>query len=138
MNFFESEVFAYKNNKLYCEQVPVDDVTESVGTPVYLYSKNYFVSRYREFADAFKEINHSVYYSVKSNFNLNVIKIFYDCGSSVDVNSEGELFRALKAGINPGKIIFTGVGKTHDEIKSAITAKCKINKSRISSGSLPD
>jgi len=128
MKFFESEVFVYKNNKLYCEQIPVDDVTESVGTPVYLYSKNYFVSRYREFADAFKEINHSVYYSVKSNFNLNVIKIFYDRGSSVDVNSEGELFRALKAGVNPGKIIFTGVGKTRDEIKSAIVQNVKLIK----------
>lgn len=128
MKYFDSDIFIYKNNKLHCEGVPVGSVSELTGTPVYLYSKKYFVSRYKEFEEAFKEIRHSVYYSVKSNFNLNVIKIFYDGGSGVDVNSEGELFRALKAGVNPDRIIFTGVGKTREEISSAISHNVKLIK----------
>ena len=120
MNFFESEYFPYKLNQLYCEEVPVKDIIKKTGTPVYIYSRKFFIDRYNEFSSAFKEINHTVFYSAKANFNLNVIKIFIQTGAGVDVNSEGELFRALKAGADPQKTILAGVGKTADEIKLGI------------------
>ncbi|MBZ0198900.1 MAG: diaminopimelate decarboxylase [Ignavibacteriaceae bacterium] len=117
MDFFESEIFTYKNNELYCEDVPVTEIAEKIGTPVYIYGKIFFEDRYREFTDAFKEVKHTIFYASKSNFNLSVIKTFTDLGSGVDVNSEGELYRALKVGVNPKKIILTGVGKSANEIK---------------------
>jgi diaminopimelate decarboxylase len=113
----ESTNFNYKNNRLYCEDVSVDEIVRQVGTPVYIYSKSYFQDRYTEFSNAFSSINNTIFYAAKSNFNLSVIKTFLDLGSGVDVNSEGELIRALKAGATPGKIILTGVGKTAREIK---------------------
>lgn len=128
MQTIDSEYFHYSSNKLYCEEVEVSSIVQQTGTPVYIYSKKYFTTRYNEFTEAFKEIDHSIFYSVKSNYNLNVIKIFADCGSGVDVNSEGELFRAIKAGITPDKIIFTGVGKTQEEIAAAIKDSVKLIK----------
>lgn len=113
----ESTNFTYRNERLYCEDVPVHEIIREVGTPAYIYSKRYFTERYTEFTQAFNSINHTIFYAAKSNFNLNVIKTFLDLGSGVDVNSEGELIRALKAGASPDKIILTGVGKTPREIK---------------------
>ncbi len=117
MDFFESEIFTYKNSELYCDRLPVSEIAEKLGTPVYIYGKKFFEDRYREFTEAFKEVKHTIFYATKSNFNLNVIKTFTDLGSGVDVNSEGELYRALKVGVNPKKIILTGVGKSTREIK---------------------
>ena len=117
MYLFNSSYFTYKNNELYCENVPVKKILSEVGTPAYIYSKNFFVDRYKEFTEAFKEIPHTIYFAAKSNFNLNVIKTFVDLGSGVDVNSEGELKRALLAGAVPQKLILTGVGKTLNEIR---------------------
>src|SRR3990172_8870942 len=134
MRIFDSEYFHYNLDKLFCENVEINSITNQTGTPVYIYSKKHFTSRYKEFSEAFKEIERSIFYSVKSNYNLNVIKIFSDCGSGVDVNSGGELFRAIKAGIKPVKIIFTGVGKTAEEITFAIKHNVKLIKAE----SLPE
>ncbi len=120
MEYFESDYFHYKNNQLYCEEIPIQKIAEETGSPTYVYSKNYFIDRYKEFDKAFKELNHKIFFACKSNFNLSVIKAFVDAGSGVDVNSEGELLRALKVGVNPQKIIMSGVGKTPEEIKLAI------------------
>jgi diaminopimelate decarboxylase len=120
MDYFKSEYFPYRLNQLHCEEVPVKDIIEKTGTPVYIYSKKFFIDRFNELNNAFKEIEHRVFYSVKANFNLNVIKIFIQSGAGVDVNSEGELFRALKAGADPRNTILAGVGKTADEIKLGI------------------
>jgi diaminopimelate decarboxylase len=121
MNYFKSNYFVYKQDRsLYCENVSVKDVINKTGTPVYIYSKKFFVDRYKEFSDAFQEINHKIYYSVKANFNLSVINTFYKIGAGIDVNSEGEFYRAYKAGVDPKKMLMTGVGKTKDEIKLAI------------------
>jgi diaminopimelate decarboxylase len=117
MYLFDSSYFTYKNNELYCESVPVKKILAEVGTPAYIYSKNFFLDRYREFTLAFKEIPHKIFYAAKSNFNINVIKTFVDLGSGVDVNSEGELKRALLAGVDPQKLILTGVGKSLNEIR---------------------
>jgi len=121
MDYFKSEYFTYSlDNTLYCDKVPVQDIIKKTGTPVYIYSKKFFEDRYKEFTQAFREVKHKVFYSVKANFNLNVIKTFYDLGSGIDVNSEGEFYRAYKAGVDPKKILMTGVGKTPDEIRLAI------------------
>ena len=120
MKYFDSDYFTYKNDNLYCEDVLVSEIAEKFGTPTYIYSKNYLIDRYNEFNEAFKDIKHTIFYACKSNFNISIIKTFGDLGSGVDVNSEGELFRALKAGINPKKLILSGVGKTPEEIKLGI------------------
>lgn len=117
MNLFESSHFTYKSDELFCENVSVKKIIHEVGTPAYIYSKNFFIDRYKEFSDAFHGIPHTIFYAAKSNFNLNVIKTFIDIGSGVDVNSEGELKRALLAGADPKKLILTGVGKTLNEIR---------------------
>jgi len=120
MNYFNSEYFTYKGNKLFCEDVPVEKLADEFGTPAYIYSKKYFVDRFNELNGALGNIKHSVFFACKSNFNLSVIKIFVELGSGVDVNSEGELYRALKAGAKPENIIMSGVGKTENEIKLAL------------------
>lgn len=120
MNYFNSKYFTYKNNELYCEGMSLKDILRETGTPAYVYSQNYFIDKYNELDSAFNEIDHNIFYAVKSNFNLSVIKTFADIGGGVDVNSEGELIRALKVGVPNDKIIFSGVGKTYDEIKIAL------------------
>lgn len=117
MNLLDSPYFTYKSDELFCENVSVKKIINEVGTPAYIYSKNFFIDRYKEFTEAFKEVPHTIFFAAKSNFNLNVIKTFVDLGSGVDVNSEGELKRALLAGADPNKIILTGVGKSLNEIR---------------------
>ncbi len=128
MKLFEEGTFKYNGDKLFCENVSVEEIINSVGTPAYIYSKNFFEDKYKEFDSAFENIKHSIFYACKSNFNLNVIKIFASFGSGIDVNSGGELFRAIKAGVEPQKIILSGVGKTKDEIKLALEHKIKLIK----------
>jgi diaminopimelate decarboxylase len=121
MEYFKSEYFTFGlDNSLYCDKVPVKEIINKTGTPVYIYSKKFFEDRYKEFSQAFQGVKHKVFYSVKANFNLNVIKIFYDLGSGIDVNSEGEFYRAFKAGVDPKKMLMTGIGKTPDEIRLAL------------------
>ncbi|GAB4126660.1 MAG: diaminopimelate decarboxylase [Ignavibacteriales bacterium] len=116
MKYFDSKYFHYKISELHCENVPVRKLISTFGTPAYIYSKNFFVDRYKEFDKAFEKINHKIFFASKSNFNLNVIKIFSDLGAGIDVNSSGELYRAITAGVDPKNILLTGVGKTKDEI----------------------
>ncbi len=117
MKKFENDAFAYREGRLYCEETPVDSIVEKVGTPVYIYSRKFFENRFAEFTKAFSEIDHKIFFAVKSNFNINVIRIFYNAGAGLDVNSAGEFFRAVKAGAKPADMILTGVGKTAEEIE---------------------
>jgi len=117
MNIFDSSYFTYKSDELFCENVSTKKIIHEIGTPAYIYSKKFFVDHYKEFLDAFHEIPLTIFFAAKSNFNLNVIKTFVDLGSGVDVNSEGELKRALLAGAAPDKLILTGVGKSLNEIR---------------------
>ena len=117
MHYIETEFIKYKNDQLYVDEINVAELAKEFGTPLYVYSKNHFIKQYKEFNNAFKNINHKVFYAMKANFNLSVINTFVKLGSGVDANSEGELFRALKTGVNPSKIILTSVGKTKSEIK---------------------
>lgn len=116
MHYFENEQIKYKNNQLYVEDTSVNELAKKFDTPLYIYSKNHFINQYKDFENAFKNINHKIFYAMKANFNLSVINTFVKLGSGVDVNSEGELYRALKTKVDPSKIILTSVGKTKNEI----------------------
>jgi diaminopimelate decarboxylase len=117
MHYLETEYIKYKNNKLYVEDINVNELAKEFDTPLYIYSNNHFINQYRQFENAFKDINHKIFYAMKANFNLSVINTFVKLGSGVDANSEGELYRALKTGVDPLKVILTSVGKTKNEIK---------------------
>lgn len=117
MDYLSSGYFKYKNNKLHCEDVGLAKLANKFGTPLFVYSKNFFVDKFKELDNAFNNINHKIYFASKANFNLSVIKTFYKLGSGIDVNSAGEFHRALKAGVSPKDMLLTGVGKTDEEIK---------------------
>ena len=123
MHYFETEFIKYKNNQLYIEEVSAEELIKKHGTPLYVYSRNHFITQYKKFNTAFKEIDHQIFFAMKSNFNLSVIDTFVKLGSGVDVNSEGELFRALKTNVASDKIILTGVGKTKNEIRLGLEKK---------------
>src|SRR6476660_4375416 len=116
------DFFRYRNGELYCEDVPAEKIAREVGTACYVYSKATFLHHYRQIAEAFKPINATVCYSVKSCGNLNILKFLAQEGCGFDVTSGGELFRALQAGGDPKKIIYAGVGKTDEEIADGINA----------------
>jgi diaminopimelate decarboxylase len=112
--------FVYKDEKLYCEELSIDTISREVGTPFYLYSLNTLRRHYHVFDKAFEEIPHLICFSTKANSNIAILKVFVDEGSGLDIVSGGELFRALKTGIDPKKVVFAGVGKTKEEIKYAL------------------
>ena len=116
------DFFNYKNGELYCEDVPAETIAREVGTPVYVYSKATLLHHYRQVADAFKPVNATICYSIKSSGNVNLCKVLAEAGCAFDVTSGGELYRALQAGGDPAKIIYAGVGKTDEEIKEALEA----------------
>lgn len=120
MKFYENNFIRYENSTLMCENVSCVDLAAKFGTPLYVYSKNFMIEKYKEFSNAFSKIDYKIFYATKANFNLNVMKIFADQGCGIDVNSGGELYRALKAGINPSEMLLTGVGKTAEEIKMGL------------------
>ncbi len=106
----------YNKNKLYCEDVPVAEVARKVGTPFYLYSQSTLERHFKTFDMAFGVLPHLTCYAVKANSNLAILSLFRRLGAGFDIVSGGELQRALKAGADPRKIVFSGVGKTPDEI----------------------
>ena len=116
------DFFNYKNGELYCEDVPAERIAREVGTPAYVYSKATLLHHYRQVAEAFKPLNATICYSIKSCGNINICKVLAAEGCGFDVTSGGELFRALQAGGDPKKIIYAGVGKTDQEIADAINA----------------
>jgi diaminopimelate decarboxylase len=113
--------FQERNGELYAEGVPLRTVAERVGTPCYVYSLATLRRHFRVFDEAFESIPHLVCFSVKANSNLAVLRALAREGSGFDIVSGGELFRALKAGADPGKVVFSGVGKTVAEIRYALT-----------------
>lgn len=112
--------FEYRNGELYCEGVPVKTVAQRVGTPFYLYSSNTLMNHYRAFDKAYAGIPHLVCFALKSNSNSAILRLLGREGCGADLVSGGELFRALRAGIDPAKIVFAGVGKRRDEIEYAL------------------
>jgi diaminopimelate decarboxylase len=112
--------FQYRGNELFCEEVPVRGIAETVGTPLYLYSLNTLENHFRAFQNAFSGIDHLICFSVKANSNISILRIFIRMKGGVDVVSGGELFRSMKAGASPDKIVYSGVGKREDEIEYAL------------------
>ena len=115
--------FKYINQKLFVENSSILNIIKKNKTPFYLYSDKQIEENYLNFTKAFKNINPLVCFSTKSNANLVILKKLKKLGSGADVVSGGELLKALKAGIKPNKIVFSGVGKTEEEIKLAINKK---------------
>lgn len=112
--------FQYTDNELWCERVPVSDIAREVGTPFYLYSHATLRQHFKAFEDAFADMKHLTCFSMKSNSNLAILRLFAQEGGGVDIVSGGELYRALKAGVEPEKIVFSGVGKQVEDIEYAL------------------
>ena len=115
--------FKYKKNNLFCEGVKVEEICKNFNTPFYLYSSKTLINNYKLLHKMLNGINFLIAYSVKANSNLSVLKTFAKCGAGADVVSIGELKKALKAGISNNKIVYSGVGKTKDEIAFALKNK---------------
>lgn len=112
--------FHYKNNELYAEDVAIKDIVAQVGSPVYVYSYATLARHFKSFDEAFTEMPHTICYSMKANSTRSVIRTFVNLGGGVDIVSGGELYRALKAGVDPRKVVYSGVGKSDDEIEYAL------------------
>lgn len=117
MDFFE-----FRDGELWSEQVRVRDLAERFGTPLYVYSTRTLVRHYQAFDLALQGLEHLTCFSVKANANVNLLRLMGGLGAGVDIVSGGELYRALKAGIDPRKIVFSGVGKQAHEIRQALAA----------------
>jgi len=115
--------FKYLKEKLFIENTSVLSIINKNKTPFYLYSENQIKENYLNFAKVFKNINPLICFAAKANTNLTIMKILGKLGSGADVVSSGELLKALKAGIKPNKIVFSGVGKSEEELKLAIKKK---------------
>ncbi len=114
--------FNYKNGKMFCEDVPLEKIAAEVGTPFYCYSNETLLRHYKVFDDAFAEIDHLVCFAVKANSNLGLLRELVKAGAGCDIVSGGELYRALKAGCDPKKLVYAGVGKTEEEIEYALNS----------------
>ena len=115
--------FLYKTDELYCEEVPLRLIAEQIGTPCYVYSLATLSHHFTTFDSAFKDVAHLTCYSVKANSNVAILKLFGSLGGGVDIVSGGELYRARKADIPPERIVYSGVGKTVEEIDFALREK---------------
>ena len=116
------DYFEYRNGELFCEDVPVSTIAKKVGTPFYLYSYGTFERHFLVFDGAFGNMPHLVCYSLKANPGGALVKCVAKFGGGADIVSGGELYRALRGGIPAGRIVFSGVGKSEEELRYAINA----------------
>ena len=112
--------FQYRGGELYAEDVPVSEIASRFGTPCFIYSKATLIRHYHAYADALTDIPHLVCYGMKANSNLAVLQILANEGAGFDIVSAGELERVLKAGGDPSKVVFSGVGKQQHEMRRAL------------------
>ncbi|MEW5801334.1 MAG: diaminopimelate decarboxylase [bacterium] len=117
MNYFQ-----YVNNELYAEGVSIREIVSQVGTPLYIYSQKTLERHFRAYDSAFGDIDHLICFAVKANSSLAVLNLLAGLGAGADIVSGGELYRALKAGIQPEGIVYAGVGKTRQEMEAALRA----------------
>jgi diaminopimelate decarboxylase len=117
MNYFE-----YKHDHLYAEEIAISELARRFGTPLYVYSARTLRRHFRVFDEAFAGTDHLICYAMKALSNLSILKLFASMGSGFDIVSVGELMRCLKVGADPRKIVFSGVGKTDEEIAAALEA----------------
>ncbi len=116
-------MFSYKNGEFYAEDVPVSEIADQVGTPCYVYSYKFIEDTCNEYKEAFSKIEPIICYSAKANSNLSILKVFSSLDCGFDIVSVGELKKVLKIGADPKKIVFSGVGKTKEEIIAATRAE---------------
>jgi diaminopimelate decarboxylase len=121
-----TEAFHYHNRELYCDQVSLREIAQEVGTPAYVYSGERLVTRYRAFDRALGSYPHMICYSVKANGNLHLLRLLARQGAAFDIVSGGELYRVLQAGGRPSRIVFSGVGKTAEEIDYALRSGIRL------------
>ena len=116
------EPYFYRDNELTVEGVTLSDIAKKEGTPCYVYSSAAILERYYAYDKAFGNAPHQVCYAVKANSNLSLLRMLADVGAGFDIVSGGELFRVLKAGGDPAKVVFSGVGKSREEVEYAIAS----------------
>ncbi|HKB00824.1 MAG TPA: diaminopimelate decarboxylase [Gemmataceae bacterium] len=114
--------FQYRDRVLHCEGVPLAELAETYGTPLFVYSRATLLHHLNQIQTAFAEASPIICFSIKTNANIHIARLMADHGSGFDVTSGGELYRALKADADPRKIVFAGVGKTNDEMRYALQA----------------
>jgi diaminopimelate decarboxylase len=114
--------FNYQAGELYCENVPLRTIAKAVGTPFYVYSAATLTNHFQVFNAAFAGFPHIVCFAVKANANLAILGLFARLGAGADIVSGGELYRARQAGMDPAKIVYSGVGKRPEEIRDALKA----------------
>lgn len=112
--------FKYQNGEFYCEDVKIRDIATQFDTPLYVYSKNMIIERFKTINDAFSLVKHIICFALKANSNMEILRLMANLGAGGDVVSGGELSLVLKAGIPANKIVYASVGKTDKEIKFAI------------------
>lgn len=112
--------FYYEGGGLRCEGVALDEIARAAGTPTYVYSHSAIERAYRELDEAFSGLDHLVCYAVKANGNLAVLRALASLGAGADIVSGGELYRAMRAGFDPKKVVFAGVGKTETELMAGL------------------
>jgi diaminopimelate decarboxylase len=113
-------MFHYSGQDLYCENVPLADIAHEAGTPAYVYSSAAILGNYRAYDEAFGDLPHAVCYAVKANSSLAVLALLAQAGAGFDIVSGGELYRVMRAGGDPSKVVFSGVGKTAGEVDYAL------------------
>src|SRR5437764_7824785 len=105
-------MFHYQSDTLYCEGTPLSDIVKRTGTPAYIYSSKTILDNFHAYDDALAGMPHTVLYAAKANSSLGILSLLAKAGAGFDIVSAGELFRVLKAGGDPGHVVFSGAGKT--------------------------
>ena len=112
--------FNYQRGELFCESTPISEVVQKLGTPLYLYSYHSLINNYREVRNAFHRLSPLICYALKANGNLTISRLLAREGAGCDIVSGGELYKALRAGFSPQRIVFAGPGKNEKEIEYAL------------------
>lgn len=110
----------YINNELFVENIAVSKLANKYGTPIYIYSRKILESNFNSYKQGFNDVNNIICYAAKANSNQNIMRLLAKLGSGADIVSGGELYRTLLAGIKPNRIVYSGVGKTAEEIEYAL------------------
>ena len=121
-----TQPFDYQGDALHCEDVALEALAAAHGTPLYVYSRASIVAAYRAYEAALAGVRHSICYSVKANSSLGILGILVELGAGADIVSGGELVRWQRAGGDPRKVVFSGVGKTRPEIEAALAAQIRV------------
>jgi diaminopimelate decarboxylase len=115
--------FSYRGARLFCEGVGIDEIADKFGTPAYLYSRASIEQAFGRMNSAFGSLPHTICYAVKANSNLGILRVFSEMGSGFDIVSGGELYRLRRVGVPGNRVVFSGVGKTKEEIREALRAR---------------